>query len=250
MGHKCVSLFYILILEVIHSQNITQYIDAFNIELKELFCNGLSVGGDKCDNDNYGIQDYVYSLSDHFETDDIEITSIAEEIIKDLDNKLNLRASFLTNMSNYIQQSCVQYGYSDYSNIEAITDFDNLAFSGNSNRAANLPSDIQYNSVYNQNLSLSQSTYKLPNGIDYENENIQKDAQISLLLDNVMMDLYDKYCTPEGEYCMMYFGTINGLFRQYPGVESSKNGDDYADYDPRFRPWYVSAAAGSKKLLF
>ena len=174
-----VLLYHILIVQLVFGQNITEYIDAFNNELKTLFCDGLSVGGDKCDNDNYGIQDFVDSLSDHFETDDIEITSITQEMIKNLDSKLNLRVSFLTNMSSYIQQSCIQYGYSDYSDIEAITDFDELAFAGNTERDANLPSDMEYNSVYNMEVSLSQSTYKLPNGINYTDENIQKDAQVN-----------------------------------------------------------------------
>ena len=70
-----------------------------------------------------------------------------------------------------------------------------------------------------------------------------------MLLDNVMVDLHDTYCTDDDEYCMMYFGTINGLFRQFPGVENSMDGDEYADYDPRFRPWYVSAATGSKNVV-
>ena len=56
-----------------------------------------------------------------------------------------------------------------------------------------------------------------------------------MLLDNLMKGLHDEYCTPIGEYCMMYFGTINGLFRQFPGVESPKDGNTYANYDPRFR---------------
>lgn len=50
-----------------------------------------------------------------------------------------------------------------------------------------------------------------------------------------MIDLYDEFCSPTGEYCMMYFGTINGLFRQYPGVETVSTNGVYADYDPRFR---------------
>ena len=49
-----------------------------------------------------------------------------------------------------------------------------------------------------------------------------------------MIDLHEKYCEPDGEYCMMYYGTINGLFRQFPGVESSLSGSTYADYDPRY----------------
>lgn len=179
MAYKLgLSLCFMLILEVIYGQDISEYINSFNDELKSLFCDGLSVGGDKCNNETYGIQDFVDSLSDNFETLDIEVTNIAQQIIKDLDSKLNLRASFLKNMSNYIQSSCYQYGYIDYSNIEAITNFDQLSFSGNTERDANLPSDIAYNSIYGLDVSLSQSTYKLPNGIDYDNENIQKDAQV------------------------------------------------------------------------
>ena len=51
-------------------------------------------------------------------------------------------------------------------------------------------------------------------------------------------------------YCSMYFGTINGLFREFPGSEMSTDSNgNYLSYDPRFRPWYVSAASGSKDVV-
>ena len=54
--------------------------------------------------------------------------------------------------------------------------------------------------------------------------------QISMLLDDTMIDLYDNYCIDNNgndEYCHMYFGTINGVFRQYPGVENVQNNNGY-----------------------
>ena len=51
-------------------------------------------------------------------------------------------------------------------------------------------------------------------------------------------------------FCSMYFGTINGLFRVFPGTEMSVDDNGvYKSYDPRFRPWYVSAASGSKDVV-
>ena len=51
-------------------------------------------------------------------------------------------------------------------------------------------------------------------------------------------------------YCSMYFGTVNGLFRIFPGTESSTDDNgQYNSYDPRFRPWYVTAASGSEDVV-
>ena len=45
-------------------------------------------------------------------------------------------------------------------------------------------------------------------------------------------------CEFEKEYCSIYFGTNNGVVRQYPGIEGIKdNNGNYISYDPRFRPW-------------
>eukprot|EP00340_Litonotus_pictus_P004382 CAMPEP_0170517622 /NCGR_PEP_ID=MMETSP0209-20121228/3545_1 /TAXON_ID=665100 ORGANISM="Litonotus pictus, Strain P1" /NCGR_SAMPLE_ID=MMETSP0209 /ASSEMBLY_ACC=CAM_ASM_000301 /LENGTH=554 /DNA_ID=CAMNT_0010802911 /DNA_START=101 /DNA_END=1765 /DNA_ORIENTATION=+ len=40
-----------------------------------------------------------------------------------------------------------------------------------------------------------------------------------------------------------YVGTYNGVYRNYPGVNSCKK------YDPRIRPWYVGAATGAKNVV-
>lgn len=48
----------------------------------------------------------------------------------------------------------------------------------------------------------------------------------------------------------IYIGTSFGMFRGYPGLhQDSDNGACTKDYDPRFRPWYVSATSGSKNLI-
>eukprot|EP01083_Nonionella_stella_P214791 773620_1 len=111
---------------------------------------------------------------------------------------------------------------------------------------------MAYSDVHGREISTTASTYKLPNGIDTNNENIQRDARISQLLDVTMRNLYKEHCMQSDandEYCSMYFGTINGVFRQFPGVENSKDSGGYKNYDPRFRPWYVSAATGSKDVV-
>jgi voltage-dependent calcium channel alpha-2/delta-3 len=46
-----------------------------------------------------------------------------------------------------------------------------------------------------------------------------------------------------------YFGSVEGYFRQYPGTEWGRNPSGlHGDFDPRFRPWYVSATSGPKDL--
>lgn len=42
-----------------------------------------------------------------------------------------------------------------------------------------------------------------------------------------------------------YFGTVNGLFRLYPGFTQ----EVCYSYDPRVRPWYVAATSGPKNVV-
>ena len=47
-----------------------------------------------------------------------------------------------------------------------------------------------------------------------------------------------------------YFGAIEGLVRMYPGREWSVNfAGFYKDYDPRVRPWFISATSGPKDVV-
>eukprot|EP01083_Nonionella_stella_P109494 319344_1 len=236
----------------VYAQNITGLIETFGQQLESLMCDGLRIGGDKCSNGKYGIQNFIYSFEEHFESDASDVSELAQSIIARLDQTLNQRAIFLRNLSAVIQSEC-GHRFGDHETDESLTAYPSLYFAGNDDRNAYLPNDMHLNPVYGDTVSLSASTFKVPNGVDENNENVQKDAQISQLLETTMLDLHDEYCVDTDgneEYCSMYLGTINGVFRIYPGVQNSlTDSGDYADYDPRFRPWYVSAATGSKAVV-
>jgi len=226
-------------------------VNSFGTELSSLFCDGLSVGGAHCD--SYGISNFVDSLSADFEHEATDAYSTVEAIIERVDDALQVRADFLTALSESLNVSCSEYRWGGYSNSESLANFDSMFFSGNDDRQANLPSDIDDSSVYGDTVSLTASTYKIPDGVDYFDEHIQLDAKITMLMEDTMISLHDEHCVDDdgnGKYCSMYFGTINGVFRQFPGVESPiDDSGDYVSYDPRFRPWYVSAASGNKDVV-
>eukprot|EP01084_Bolivina_argentea_P003407 6391_1 len=232
------------------AQTIPSRLQTFSNQLKSIMCEeGLNVGGSKCH--TYGIQDFLYTFWDHFEDINEDASILADTIIDRLNNKLNLRASFLKNMSYIIQSECFQHAQ-DKDIDESITEFDDLHFAGNQDRNANLPNNMQYSTVFENTVSFTAPTYRLPNGVDYTADNVRQDAQISELLDDTMVTLYNNYCRDENgnhEYCNMYFGTINGVHTQFPGVENTKSANIYDNFDPRFRPWYVSAATGSKDVV-
>ena len=46
-----------------------------------------------------------------------------------------------------------------------------------------------------------------------------------------------------------YFGSYNGIWRAYPGDARTRDEQGCREYDPRVRPWYLSAASGSKNLV-
>eukprot|EP01084_Bolivina_argentea_P208654 355654_1 len=218
--------FWIFISKHVEAQIIT-LIDSFADQLESSMCDGLRIGGDKCSNGKYGIQDFLYSFDSHFDSEVSDASDVAQSIIDRLDAKLNQRASFLTNLSHVIRSECVTHLTAE--ETESLTAFSDLYFAGNAERVAKLPNDMEYSDVYAADISLIASTYKLPDGVDTENENIQRDARISQLLDTKMRSLYDDHCVDSTDgtdaYCNMYFGTINGLFRQYPGVENAKQSD-------------------------
>eukprot|EP01084_Bolivina_argentea_P083434 151053_1 len=193
-------------------------------------CDDIRLGGDKCDNQIYGIQDFINSFQSYFDNGNKDASIIANSIINRLNSKLNNRASFLDNMSSILETKCLHYDYE--SDSEYLLPFKSLYFAGNDDRQANLPNDMQYNAAQNRQVSLSASTYKLPDDVNYKNKHVQRDAQVSELLDNTMKQLYDSYCKSD---------------RIYPGSENSKTNDKYNNYDPRFRPWYVSSASGGGK---
>lgn len=64
----------------------------------------------------------------------------------------------------------------------------------------------------------------------------------------------------DNENKLMYFGSVDGVLAMYPGVlwpyskdEDRNYGSEYTcgkKYDPRIRPWFLSAANGPKNVIF
>eukprot|EP01083_Nonionella_stella_P316929 1151756_1 len=226
---------------------IENLVEIFSNQLESVMCDGLRVGGEKCSNGKTGIQDFVDSFVDHFEgvADTFDASEKAQDIIDRLQTKLNSRIYVLGNMSEVIQNQC-----EDGDELSSV--FEELYFAGNMNGEAVLPDDMTLSAVYGTDVSLTKSTYTMPNSISNPNDDIKADAQISFLLDDTMRTLHDLYCVDSeniAEYCSMYFGSVNGLYRQYPGIESTKEDGSYVDVDPRFEPWYVSAVSKSKDIV-
>ena len=77
--------------------------------------------------------------------------------------------------------------------------------------------------------------------------------QISELMNDAMVDIHNNHCIDDNGnilYCQMYFGSLNGIYRQFPGVESTKNIDGtIPNFDPRLRQWYISAASGQHTIV-
>ena len=55
--------------------------------------------------------------------------------------------------------------------------------------------------------------------------------------------------THDDDTVWSYFGSYNGVWRAYPGDARTRDEQGCREYDPRVRPWYLSAASGSKNLV-
>jgi len=58
---------------------------------------------------------------------------------------------------------------------------------------------------------------------------------------------------PDNENKWMYFGAADGSYSIYPGILWPRTGDKTkcgATWDPRIRPWYLSASNGPKNVIF
>lgn len=51
------------------------------------------------------------------------------------------------------------------------------------------------------------------------------------------------------QYGKAFIGTTLGSFRSYPTSAQYNNDGECEDYDPRFRPWYVTATSGGKNVI-
>ena len=72
-------------------------------------------------------------------------------------------------------------------------------------------------------------------------------------------DLDDTFVSNRENYehdIWQYFGHVDGSYRVYPGTAREHEGDTIPDisrtcrkYDPRLRPWFISAATGPKDII-
>ena len=59
--------------------------------------------------------------------------------------------------------------------------------------------------------------------------------------------LHEDNCVdPDGnmEYCHIYFASVNGVLTEFP-----MSSTPILNFDPRMRPWYVSAGSGDKTIV-
>ena len=74
--------------------------------------------------------------------DDVNASIVSQQVIDRVNSKLNLRVSFLTNLSNAVQNSCNYYGSTNsFHNESSTVYFNRLYNAGNSNIPSNLPDD-------------------------------------------------------------------------------------------------------------
>eukprot|EP01125_Pyxidicula_operculata_P013802 TRINITY_DN4580_c0_g1_i2.p1 TRINITY_DN4580_c0_g1~~TRINITY_DN4580_c0_g1_i2.p1 ORF type:complete len:363 (-),score=51.70 TRINITY_DN4580_c0_g1_i2:634-1722(-) len=88
--------------------------------------------------------------------------------------------------------------------------------------------------------SKSTSTVRVANGIDFLSEKQQTEVCWTSGLD----DLFKNYSS-DPTITWFYFATQEGVMRGYPGTSRC----DCTSYDPRNRPWYVSASSGPKDVI-
>eukprot|EP00903_Cladosiphon_okamuranus_P021044 g19335.t2 len=68
-----------------------------------------------------------------------------------------------------------------------------------------------------------------------------------IILDGPLSDGYEGSQSADAVSSVFtYFGSWNGVMRQYPGASYSS---ECGTYDPRIRPWYVAASSGPKDVV-
>ena len=182
---------------VFNSSKFADVMNSLKTELNTLFCSGLSVGGTQCE-DQYGIQNFIGSFHEKFEAGVENGNEVVKPIMDRVEEEMNVRAGFLTNLSAAINSSCFSYRWGAIAvEDDFLVHFETSHFGGNTDRAASLPSDMAYNEVYGREVSLTKSTYRLPSEVDYNDTFVIKDVQLSYILEQTMVDLHNQYCVDE-----------------------------------------------------
>ena len=150
-----------------HINDVKFYTELFANKLKSLMCDGLSVGGENCD--NYGIQDFLYSFDDHYAINNVNASQTVEPILNDLHDSLQSRASFLSTIQTELQSKCQEY------NKPESTKLNNTIY--NTIYAQETYAQNSYSTLYGRNISLH-SGIRVPYTLDINDQVIQQDIEV------------------------------------------------------------------------
>ena len=110
-----------------------------------------------------------------------------------------------------------------------------------------LSQPVEYSTRQQKIVSLINSAYYLPNVVQSDLPTLPTSTKEAIgetnYLDEIWIPLYDRY----EDFVNVYIGlSSTGLFRKYPGVNTSQTD---RSYDPRQRGWYTQAVANQGQTI-
>lgn len=102
--------------------------------------------------------------------------------------------------------------------------------------------DCRCYSVSGRKISEAHTTVKLSNLFEPEVKTTN-DVHEMICTSHILEESFKQIKKDHPEVVWQYFGSYNGIFRNFPGI------DQCDKYDPRTRPWYVAAATNAKNLI-
>ncbi|KAL3318708.1 hypothetical protein Ciccas_002628 [Cichlidogyrus casuarinus] len=118
-----------------------------------------------------------------------------------------------------------------------------------SNSPSSLPKTSQ-NSYFKQKICQWKSTIKIADEVPRKNNVTIQSVDWTYLLESTMLKNHNDAEANREQLRWQYFGTKTGVLRLFPGREWSSNFIGfYDDYDPRTRPWYITATSEPKDVV-
>lgn len=182
------------------------------------------------------------------------ISSYAEDYVADqisrhsgvlLTQNSNLMVNYLNIYANGLIQPAVISAKNTYRDpFVVVNDVNENYFNWD---LSTLAQPTTFSQRQQREVSLIHSAYKLPYVIQSNLSSISQDSKDQVgqsnYLDFVWINLYNRY----EDMVSIYAGfSMDGLFRQFPGVNDSQTD---RSYDPRARPWYADAVANKGTVM-
>eukprot|EP00117_Sycon_ciliatum_P006330 scpid15815/ scgid3227/ VWFA and cache domain-containing protein 1 len=164
------------------------------------------------------------------------IESQLESLLNDLDSAASqLSSSIATARSNYLLSPVQPLPLANLSS-DVYVDADSIS--------ALSALNLSYNSTFRRPVSFEQSVVKIPAEVTRSSREVQEAVQWTAAIDSVLAELQSKR-----NVRWTYFGSETGIYRIYPASEWPSTFAGFKrDFDPRSRPWYLSATSGPKAV--